>query len=612
MAVQGARKRVPGEKDAVNAVVNQASPRERLQNIKEFRMNASFFDMVTGRAPADLRIDNVRIVNVFSGTVEEGCVCAGEGRILGFSRLEARDVVDGRGRYLLPGFIDGHVHIESSMLCPARFAELVLPFGTTTVMADPHEIANVKGIEGIRYMLEASRGLPLDVRIMLSSCVPALPVEDAGAVLSAADLSPLLSDPRVGGLAEMMNVPGVLGGDPDVLAKMEETLGAGKVIDGHAPMLSGRELDAYAALGVSTDHECTTPEELKDRIARGMYVLLREGSAARDLLKLLPGLTPGNQRRCLFCTDDRQPADVLRRGHIVNNVRMAVAAGVDPVAAVRMATLNASECYGMRDRGGIAPGRRADMVLVEDLKEFRVLACWARGELVAREGRMLRELVSVEPGTLCSSVSLATLPKRPFSVRAVSGRARVIGLLPHSLITECLVRPVETGSDGEVELALNPDLRKIAVLERHHATGRIGVGLLEGRYGLQGGAVATTIAHDSHNIVVAGDSESDMECAVREIERMGGGIVMVSSGKVLAEVPLPIGGLMTDKPAHELAESLRRMLALADSHYHIWEGADAFMTLSFMALPVIPALKITARGLFDVEKFAFVDVDAAD
>ena len=566
--------------------------------------------MATVRIPADVRIDNVRVMDVFGGTVREGCVCFGQGRILGFSRLEAREVVDGGGRYLLPGFIDGHVHIESSMLCPARFAELVLPFGTTTVMADPHEIANVKGMAGLRYMLEASRELPLDVHVMLSSCVPALPVEDAGAVLGADDIAPLLSDEKVGGLAEMMNVPGLLSGDDDVLEKLERTLAAGKVIDGHAPLLSGAELDVYAALGVRTDHECTTVEELQARVSRGMYVLLREGSASRDLLKLLPGLTPENQRRCLFCTDDRQPADILRRGHIVNNVRMAVAAGVDPVSAVRMATLNAAECYGLRDRGGIAPGLRADLVLVEDLESFRVLSCWAGGELVAKEGRMLRSLPQRNPGELYRSVVLAPLPERPFSVRVPSGRARIIGLLPHSLITECLVRPVQTTADGEVELSLNPGLVKIAVLERHHATGKIGVGLMEGRYGLRGGAIATTIAHDSHNIVVAGDDEEDMLFAVRELERMEGGIVMVSGKKVLSSLSLPVGGLMSENSAEEVAGRLKKLLEVASSHYHIWEGADAFMTLSFMALPVIPRLKITARGLFDTDTFSFVDVDA--
>ncbi|WP_446425360.1 adenine deaminase [Mailhella sp.] len=573
-------------------------------------MEASYFDMVTGRAPAELRIDNVRIVDVFSDEVRLGSVCVGDGRILGFSKMEALDVYDAQGAYLIPGLIDGHVHIESSMLCPARFAELVLPFGTTTVVADPHEIANVKGMDGLRYMLEASRELPLSVRIMLSSCVPALPIEDSGATLEAADLAPMLTDPDVGGLAEMMNVPGLLDGAPDVLAKVGIARAAGKVVDGHAPMLSGRSLDAYVALGVTTDHECTTPEELRERVARGMYVLLREGSAGREVKKLLPGLTTGNHRRCLFCTDDRQPADILERGHINGILKMAVEGGLDAVDAVRMATLNAAECYGMRDRGAIAPGLRADLVLVKDLKEFKVLACWAQGRLVAREGRMVEKLDMLWPGLLHSSVNIAPLPERPFSVKVPSGKARVIGLQPHSLITECRVQDVVTAEDGEVELEANPGLLKVAVIERHHATGKTGVGLLDAQYGLQNGAIATTIAHDSHNIVVAGDNEDDMLAAVRELERIGGGIVMVAKGEVLDELPLPIGGLMSDQPADEVAQKLNELLRLACFHYRIWEGADAFMTLSFLALPVIPHFKITARGLFDGDTFSFVDVDA--
>ena len=573
-------------------------------------MEASYFDMVTGSTPADLRIDNVQIVDVLSGNVRKGSVCIGAGRILGFSGLEAREVVDGQGAYLIPGLIDGHVHIESSMLCPARFAELVLPFGTTTVVADPHEIANVKGMDGLRYMLEASRELPLSVRVMLSSCVPALPVEDSGATLEAADLAPLLADPNVGGLAEMMNVPGLLGGAPDVLEKVAITQASGKVIDGHAPMLSGAGLDAYAALGVNTDHECTTPEELQERVACGMYVLMREGSAAREVKKLLPGLTPANQRRCLFCTDDRQPADILERGHINGILKLAVENGLDAVDAVRMATLNAAECYGLRDRGAIAPGRRADLVLVKDLKDFDVLACWAGGELVAREGKMARSLTMLDPGVLKSSVRLAPLPEQPFTVTVPSSTARVIGLLEHSLITECRVQDVIVREGGEVVLADNPGLLKIAVIERHHATGKVGVGLLDAQYGLKGGAIATTIAHDSHNIVVAGDDEQDMLLAVREMERIGGGIVMVAKGRVIAELPLPIGGLMSDQPAEAVADKLRELLKLASEYYHIWEGADAFMTLSFLALPVIPHFKITARGLFDMDTFSFVDVDA--
>ncbi|MBR4423590.1 MAG: adenine deaminase [Mailhella sp.] len=568
-----------------------------------------FFAMASGRVPADLRIDNARVVDVFSGEVFEDSVRVGMGRILGFGMQDARRVVDARGHCLIPGLIDAHVHIESSMLSPRGFAELVLPSGTTTVIADPHEIANVRGTAGVRWMIDAARELPLDVRFMLPSCVPCLRSEDAGAVLEAQDLAPFADDPHVGGLAEMMNVPGLIMGDTDVLSKLDLASGQGMVIDGHAPMLSGQSLDLYAAMGVATDHECTTPDELRDRVRRGMYVLLREGSAARCLAALLPAVDRENLRRCLFCTDDRHAADILERGHIVNNLRLAVKAGLDPVSAVRMATLNAAECYGLRDRGAIAPGRRADMVLVSDLRSFGVLRCWARGELVAEDGRVCAPLTKIAPTPLLGSVNMAPLPPDPFSLRVPSGRARVIGMRPHSLLTDCVIREVRTSPGGNVDLALNPGLLKIAVIERHRATGRMAVGLLEG-YGLRGGAIATTIAHDSHNLVVAGDDEGDMLAAVREAERLGGGIVMVSGGRTLCELPLPLGGLMSDEDPAFVAARLRELFELASSHYRIRDDVDAFMALSFLALPVIPSLKITARGLFDVDAFAFTDADA--
>ncbi len=572
-------------------------------------LDTTFFDQAAGRLPADLLLENVRLVDVFSGVVAETSVSVGSGRILGFGPREARQTLDGAGRFLLPGLIDAHAHIESSMLCPARFAEVVLPRGTTTVVADPHEIANVKGLDGIRYMLESTRQLPLDVRIMLPSCVPALPGEDAGATLEAPDLAPLLADARVPGLGEMMNTPGVLAGDPAVLAKIADALACGKRVDGHSPGLSGRALDAYAAAGVATDHECTTVDEMLGRIRRGMYVLLREGSAAHDLANLLPGVTPENARRCLFCTDDRHVADILKRGHIDTHLRMAVAAGLDPLTAVRMATLNAAECYGLRGKGGIAPGWAADMILVDDLRDFNVRAVWAGGRLIAENGRMLAALPHQDPGKLRDSVRLAPLPPNPFALRVPSGRARVIRLVPHSLLTENKELDVRVTPEGFFRCELNPGLLKIAVLERHHATGKIGLGLLDANYGLRGGAIATTIAHDSHNIVVAGDNDADMELAVREVARLKGGIVMTADGAVLAALPLPIGGLMSDGTGLEVAEKLREMLALAKDYYRISDEADAFMTLSFLALPVIPHLKITPNGLFDVDGFERVAVE---
>jgi len=572
--------------------------------------NALFSAMVAGHVPADLRIDNVRIVDVFSGGIRPGCVCVGDGRVLGFSRREARQVFDGEGRFLLPGLIDAHVHIESSMLSPAGFASLVIPFGTTTIIADPHEIANVKGVQGIRYMLEAARALPLDIRIMLPSCVPCLPFEDSGSALSAADLAGLMDDAGADGLAEMMNVPGLLAEDPEVWAKLDLARAAGKRIDGHAPLLGGRDLEMYVAAGVSTDHECSERKEVMEKLECGMYVIIREGSAARNLAGLVSLVTPENERRFLFCTDDRHAADIMERGHISNNLRLAVSAGLDAVSAVRMATLNAAECCGLNDRGAIAPGRRADFALMDDLENFHCEACWIQGKLAAQHGRLASPLAEADASAMQASVNIAPLPEHPFAVRVPSGKARVIGMRPHSLITDCLIRPVRTADGGEVRLEDNPGLLKIAVLERHHATGKCAAALLDGWYGLRGGAIATTIAHDSHNLVVAGDNDADMLTAVREEQRIGGGIVMASGGRILSSLPLPIGGLMSDAPAGEVAQRLRELFALASSHYHIRGDVDAFMALSFLALPVIPSLKITARGLFDLPSFRFVSVDA--
>ncbi|MDR1398053.1 MAG: adenine deaminase [Desulfarculales bacterium] len=557
---------------------------------------------------ADLRIDNARIVNVFSGEIMEAPLCAAKGRILGFSRLEAKQVVDAGGGFLLPGLIDAHTHIESSLLCPARFAEAVLPRGVTTVLADPHEIANVAGLAGLRYMLEATDGLPLNVLFMLSSCVPALPLEDSGAVLKAEDLAFLMSHPRIAGLGEMMNTAGVLSGDAEVLAKIRLALDCGKRVDGHSPGLTGSALDAYIAAGISTDHECVSAEEFQERVRRGMYILLREGSASRDLLRLLPGVTQANARRCLFCTDDRHPADILDIGHIDNHLRLAVAAGLDPVTAVRMATLNAAECYGLERIGGLAPGWRADMVLVNDLREFRASSVWAGGQLVAERGRMLEDLPHRAADDMRGTVRLAPLPDRPFALRLPSGKARVIRPFPHSLITGHEILPVRVDGQGFFDFALNPGLLKIAVLERHHASGKMSVGLLDKIYGLRGGAIATSVAHDSHNLVVAGDNDADMQQAAEAVARLGGGVVMTAGGKILAELPLPVAGLMSELPAAQVAEKLRGLLRLAREHYHIWDQADAFMTLSFLALPVIPHLKITARGLFDVDAGRFVEV----
>ena len=560
-------------------------------------------------ARADLLIDNVRVVDVLCGTIRQGCVAVKDGRILGYARREADRIYDGQGRFLMPGLIDSHVHIESSMLSPAGFAAMLLPLGTTTVVADPHEMTNVSGEDAVLGLIDAARHLPLSIKVMVPSCVPALPFEDSGAVLTSEDVKRLLPFDEVLGLGEMMNYPGVLAGDEEVTAKIRATLDLGKTVDGHAPMLTGMELETYAAAGIKTDHECSTPAELRDRVSLGMYAAIRQGSAARNLLPLVPALAPALRRRCLLCTDDRHAADTLEKGHIAAIAALAVKAGIDPIEAVRMASLNTAECYGMHDRGAIAPARRADLVLVEDLIDFKVKAVWTEGNLVAEDGRLTIETPQDAPGFLRNTVRIQPVTEGSFALEIPSGRARLIGILPHNLTTVEKTADIRVREDGRMHLADNPGMIKIAVVERHKASGKTGVALFDPAYGLKGGAIATSISHDSHNIVVAGDSEADMALAVNEVARLEGGIVMVKEGRVVARLELPVAGLMSDKRPEEVAAKIRELTALAHDTFGITKDADAFMTLSFMALPVIPHLKLTARGLFDVTRFRFVSSD---
>lgn len=566
-------------------------------------------DKAMGREPVDLLITGAKVLDVFNGRLFEDSVAIADGEFVGFGEFEARETLDAGGRTMIPGLTDAHVHIESSMVSPRQFATCVLARGTTTVVADPHEIANVLGADGIRWMLEASRGLPLDVRLMLPSCVPATPFEHAGAVLEATDLAPLMELPGVLGLGEVMNYPGVIHADPGVLDKLMLARRSGRVADGHSPGLSGQELGAYAAAGIRTDHECTTPEELNERVRLGMYVLLREGSAARNLEALLAAVTPCNARRCLLCTDDREPADLLSRGHIDHSLRLAVAAGLDPITAVRMATLNPAECYGLDNKGAIAPGFAADFVLMDDLREFNPWRVYAGGVLTAEDGDLVAKLPTAAPEGAEGSVRLAPLGPDALKLRLGAPRANVIGIIPDSIVTKAFVRDVVLDAEGCFHPGSNPGLAKLAVVERHKATGNVGLGIVE-NYGISGGAVATTIAHDSHNIVVAGDNDADMLAAVADLEAMGGGVTLVKGGEVLARLALPIAGLMSDAPAAEVAGTLARMLELAHDELGVDRAVQPFMTLSFLSLPVIPELKLTDTGLFDVRSFAPVGVTA--
>lgn len=566
--------------------------------------------MATGHEPADMRIVNARVVDVFSHALLENPVLrTGDGVFLSFGDGPARATLDAGGRFLLPGLMDAHVHLESSLLTPPQFARLVLPFGTTCVVADPHEIANVLGVEGLRYMLDSTEHLPLHVRFMLPSCVPATPFEHAGAILDAEDLAPFMSHPRVCGLGEMMNYPGVINADIPVLDKLCLAARHGKFADGHAPGLRGRELDAYISAGVRTDHECGALEEMRDRLRRGMYVLIRQGSAARNLPDLIKGVTPGNAHRCLLCTDDRHPGDILENGHMDHLLRLAVRHGLDPLLAVRMATLHTALCFGIAGKGGIAPGWDADFLLVEDLRGFKVTEVYVGGEKAAEKGALCMPVREHVPPSVTHSVRPAPPRAEDFVLRLPAGRARVIGLQPHSLTTSALERAI--AGDGVFDAALNPGITKVAVVERHKGSGHTGLGLMEGYTAKNRrlhGAIATTIAHDSHNIVVAGDDDQDMLAAVEDLRAIGGGITLTRDGKVVDRLPLPVAGLMSARGAEEVHAAVERLLSLARREFGVSPQVEPFMTLSFMALTVIPELKLTDQGLFDVTRFAFVPV----
>ncbi|MDA3959029.1 adenine deaminase [Oceanispirochaeta sp.] len=567
----------------------------------------SFIDAAAGRKKADMVFRNGKIINVFTGEILENTLAIKDGKILGYGAYEGEIEIDLKGSYISPGFIDAHVHIESSLTTPEHFASLVVPRGTTTVVADPHEIANVAGLEGIRYMLNASEGLPLECFFMLPSCVPATLFENAGAKLSASDLAQLAGEPRVLGLGEMMDYPSLIAGDPAVLEKMQMALDRGMLIDGHAPMVDRKELNAYIGAGVGTDHECSTPEEMRSRLRRGMYVLIREGSAARNLKNLINGVKSYNLRRCAFCTDDKQPEDILKDGHINYNIREAIDLGMDPVWAIQMATLNPSECYNLKGKGALAPGYDADIVILEDLKSIHVRQVYKKGVLVAENEKPLFSQSSRLTEAVLNTVKVRTIKSEDFRLFLETDVVRVIRILPHSLVTEHAIRKVERDEGNLFQIHPDLDILKIAVIERHGGKGTIGLGLVE-NYRLRGGAVASSIGHDSHNLIVLGDNDDDMALAVNALAASGGGLAVAAGGKLAGLLPLPIGGLMSDLPAEEVSASLKELLNTAVHTLGVNKDVDPFMTLAFMALPVIPELKLTDEGLFDVTKFEFVDL----
>ncbi|SDE88637.1 adenine deaminase [Sporomusa acidovorans] len=560
-------------------------------------------DTALGRSDADLVLKNARVFNVFTGRFTTGDVAIVNGYIAGVGSYSGRKEIDGTGKFITPGFIDGHVHLESAMVSPAQFACAVVPSGTTTVIADPHEIANVAGLEGIRYMLKATEQLPLNVYMMLPSCVPATRLEHAGATLKAKELADFIHHPRILGLGEMMDYPGVLQKEAAIYEKIR--LAEGKLVDGHAPGLTGRELTGYIAAGIRSDHECVTPEEATERLEQGMYVMLREGSAAHNLVKLLPAVNQYTVKRCLFATDDRHPADLIAEGHINHMVRLAIAAGADPAWVLQMATINVASYFRLDDLGAIAPGYRADLLVFDNLEEWRPVMVFKDGQLAAENGKSMFMNFFVDDKWVRNTLCLGELSRDKLRLPAHSSVARVIGLVPHQLVTEALELPVPVVR-GEFVPDVSRDILKLVVWERHKGTGNVGVGLLQG-LGLKRGAIASTIAHDSHNLVVVGTDDDAIMLAVKEIEHIQGGLVIAGDREILGTLPLPLTGLMTDRDIGEVQEKLAALHKIARS-LGVKADYDPFMTLAFLSLPVIPALKLTDAGLIDVVNFQLMPV----
>lgn len=566
----------------------------------------ALIDVAAGRSKAQLVLKNINVVNVFTGEIIKGDVAVHDGYIAGIGEYEGAEEYEMRGRFICPGFIDSHMHIESSMVTPGELAKAVSVRGTTGIIADPHEIANVKGIEGIKYMLEGTENLPIDVYIMLPSCVPATPFENSGSILKAEDLSELINHPRVLGLGELMDFKNVINCEKSIINKIVLCENSGKLIDGHGPGLSGRDLNAYRASGVITEHECTTPDEAVERLRLGMYIMLREGSAAKNLVDLLPAMNRSSIDRCMFCTDDRHPEDILKQGHIDNNVRLAIRNGVDPVLAVQMATINAARCYNLRSVGGIAPGYKADFLILNDLGSIDIYQVYKNGRLIAENNKALFDILSVNDSKMRNSVNLKELEEDSFKIKNDSGQLRTIGLIPNSLITKALIREV-IKKDDKYYTKDGEELLKVAVIERHNATGNIGLGLVSG-LGLRNGAVASSVAHDSHNIVVIGDNDEDMKAAVEKLKEVGGGVTIASKGEIIKSLNLPIAGLMSDSTIEEVQRNLADLIKTA-YEMGVSRNYDPSMTLSFLALPVIPELKVTDLGLFDVHNFKFVSIN---
>ena len=550
-----------------------------------------------GREPADLVLKNATFVNVFSNELSTMDIAVAEGLIVGMGSYQGRSEVDCTGKIVLPGFLDAHIHLESSLVSPTEFVKAVLPHGTTTVVTDPHEIANVMGTDGIEYMLQATEDLPVDVRFMLPSCVPATPLDESGAILDYRAIDSFYDHPRVQGLAEMMNFVGAINGDEQTVEKIVAAQAHHKKIDGHAPDLQGNDLNAYIAAGVYSDHECHDVKDAIAKLERGQFIMIREGTAARNLEALMPLLTGKYADRCMFCTDDKHPNDLLEKGHIDYIVKKAISLGADPITAVKVACHNAARYFLLNNRGGISPGYLADFVIIDNFQDFNIEQVYKKGVLMVDHGE-IQDFPSpeIEPYLVeraHKTFHVAALTAEDFAEKRPRG---IIGMVDGEITT------VDAGYSDRIDVEY--DVLKIAVVERHKNTHHIGIGYIQG-YGLKSGAVATSISHDSHNIIVVGTNETDMAAAVNRVVELNGGIVVWDGGQSVAEVPLAIAGIMSDEPLVTVNEKLETAKSAAHK-LGVNPGIDPFMTLSFMALPVIPSLRITTRGVFDVTQQKYV------
>lgn len=571
-------------------------------------MLKNLIDAAICRTECDVVLKNATYVDVFSGKIRNGDIGIVNDKIVGVGNYSGKKEYDVSGKTVVPGYIDAHVHIESSQLSPEEFASLIVPRGTTTIIADPHEITNVCGMAGVEYIEKASQNVPLDVKIQLPSCVPATPFETSGATLAGKDIRENITKNYINGLGEFMNFPGVIAADPDVMEKLESAHEAGKVIDGHAPSVSGNALNAYLCGGITTDHECVSIDEIEEKISKGVYVHLRNGSSTRNIVSNSKAVTAANMRRFLMCTDDRHAADLREKGHIDDALRKVVAGGLDPVWAVTIATLNAAECYKLEYRGAIAPFYFADLVVLDNLNDFNAQLVFKDGVLVAQNGKPLFDTSKrYLPQNVLNTVHLNGLKAEDFTLTLKGEKANVMTILPGNVVTGCEVMDIKS-ANGDVVIE-GTDVLKMAVVERHIGTGNIGKGLLKG-YGFKGGAMGITISHDSHNVILLGDDNESMAKAANELARIGGGMVIVDkkAGKTYS-LTLDIAGLMSSRDAESLQKDSKALIERAYS-MGVDREQEAFMSLAFLSLAVIPHVKLLDTGLFDVDKFGFMDINA--